>query len=67
MTPQSPIPSRRELLRRSGVLAVVTKRPGASEEASAEDAFDIHVCLTEEGGVYADLWAAFVGDTEYAA
>ena len=53
MTPQSPIPSRRELLRRSGVLAVVTKRPDASEEASAEDAFDIHVCLTEEGGVYA--------------
>jgi len=26
-----------------------------------------HDELLEEGGVYADLWAAFVGDTEYAA
>ena len=23
--------------------------------------------LLEEGGVYANLWAAFIGDTEYAA
>ena len=52
-SPEAPIPSRRELLRRSGVLAVVTKRPGAPEDALAEDAFDIHVCLTEAGGVYA--------------
>jgi ATP-binding cassette, subfamily B, bacterial len=26
-----------------------------------------HDELLEEGGVYADLWAAFIGDTEYAA
>jgi ATP-binding cassette subfamily B protein len=26
-----------------------------------------HDELLEEGGIYADLWAAFVGDTEYAA
>ena len=52
-SPESPLPSRRELLRRSGVLAVVTKRPGAPEGAAAEDALDIHVCLTDEGGLYA--------------
>ncbi len=26
-----------------------------------------HDELLDEGGVYADLWAAFIGDTEYAA
>jgi nicotinate dehydrogenase subunit B len=42
-------PSRRTLLQRSGVLAVVSARPGAD----ADDAFDIHVCLTDDGEVYA--------------
>lgn len=45
--------SRRDLLRRSGVLAVVTPRPGADGTAGPEEAFDLHLCLTEEGGVYA--------------
>jgi ABC-type transport system involved in Fe-S cluster assembly fused permease/ATPase subunit len=26
-----------------------------------------HAELVERGGVYADLWAAFIGETEYAA
>ncbi|MBH0239139.1 molybdopterin cofactor-binding domain-containing protein [Methylobrevis albus] len=39
-------PSRRDLLRRSGVLAVVTPRAGA-----AADDPDIQVCLTDDGAV----------------
>lgn len=45
--------SRRELLRRSGVLAVVARRPGMIAASAPEDALDLHLCLTEEGGVYA--------------
>jgi nicotinate dehydrogenase subunit B len=39
-------PLRQALLRRGGVLAIVTPRPG-------EAASDIHVCLTADGQVYA--------------
>ncbi len=45
--------SRRALLRRSGILAVVTAKPDAPKTASSEDTFDIHVCLTDEGDVHA--------------
>lgn len=45
-------PSRQTLLRGSGVLAVVTLRPGVPAD-SDEDHLDIHVCLTGEGGIYA--------------
>lgn len=51
--PQPGAISRRELLRRSGVLAIVTGRPGAKASDAPEDAFDLHLCLTEDGGVYA--------------
>ncbi|AMJ60370.1 molybdopterin cofactor-binding domain-containing protein [Bosea sp. PAMC 26642] len=45
--------SRRELLRRSGVLAVVARRPGTADSEAPEDAFDLHLCLTDDGGIYA--------------
>jgi nicotinate dehydrogenase subunit B len=51
--PQPGAVSRRELLRRSGVLAIVTPRPGAGGADAPEDAFDLHLCLTDEGAVYA--------------
>jgi nicotinate dehydrogenase subunit B len=47
------IPSRRELLKRSGVFAVVTPRRGADPTASEDDPLDIYVCLTDDGGIYA--------------
>ncbi|MET1029142.1 MAG: molybdopterin cofactor-binding domain-containing protein [Dongiaceae bacterium] len=46
-------PSRRDLLQRSGILAVVTPRPGMESAADPEGAFDIHVCLTDDGEIYA--------------
>lgn len=49
-----PRPSRRELLKRSGILAVVAPRQGAAQEGAApEETFDIHVCVTAEGRVVA--------------
>jgi nicotinate dehydrogenase subunit B len=48
----TPAPSRRALLKRSGVLAVVTAKPEA-QQGTAEETLDIHVCLTDEGRVYA--------------
>ncbi len=45
--------SRRQLLMRSGVLAIVTRRPGSQDDSSPEDAFDLHICLTEDGGLFA--------------
>ena len=48
-----PIPPRRELLKRSGVLAVVAAKPNAAQGANPEDALDIYVSLTADGGVYA--------------
>jgi nicotinate dehydrogenase subunit B len=46
-------PSRRALLRRSGILAVVTAKPDARRDGTAEDTLDLHVCLTDEGRIYA--------------
>ena len=46
-------PSRRELLKRGGVIAVVSPRKGAPAGAAPEDGLDIHVCLTAEGRVLA--------------
>ena len=53
--PQPGAVSRRALLQRSGVLAVVSPRPAsAAAVADAPEAdFDLHLCLTEEGEVYA--------------
>ena len=52
MTP--PPPSRRQLLKRSGILAVVSPRNGeAQNDTSPEDALDIYVCLTAESRVVA--------------
>ncbi|PSM15824.1 aldehyde dehydrogenase [Nitratireductor sp. StC3] len=45
-------PSRRSLLRRSGILAVTTPRPAGGQDTSEEDRFDIHVCLTDQGHIY---------------
>lgn len=53
MQTANPLPSRRALLQRSGILAVVTKPPDATDSTPAEDVFDIHLCLTQEGQVYA--------------
>jgi nicotinate dehydrogenase subunit B len=47
------VPLRRELLKRSGVLAVVTPRVGAGTAAGKDDALDIYVCLTDDGDIYA--------------
>src|SRR5690242_6507032 len=48
-----PIPPRRDLLKRSGVLAVVAEKPNAVHGAPPEDALDVYVSLTDDGGVYA--------------
>jgi nicotinate dehydrogenase subunit B len=55
LTEQTPsLPSRRDLLKRSGVLAVVAPRNGqARSDAAPEDALDIYVCVTAEGRVIA--------------
>lgn len=45
--------SRRNLLRRSGILAVVTPRPVVATQIQEEDSLDIHVCLTDQGRIYA--------------
>ena len=50
---KAPALSRRELLRRSGVLAVVTPRAGAPADAAEEETLDIYVCLTDEGRILA--------------
>jgi nicotinate dehydrogenase subunit B len=44
---------RRRLLRRSGILAVGEWRAGKSDSDVAEDDFEVHVLLTEEGKVHA--------------
>ena len=49
----NPIPARRELLKRSGVLAVVAGKPNAVEGTPLEDALDVYVSLTDDGGIYA--------------
>src|ERR1700742_416524 len=46
-------PSRRDLLRGSGVLAVVTPRPAGQGPNPEEDCSDILVCLTDQGRIYA--------------
>jgi nicotinate dehydrogenase subunit B len=47
-------PSRRDLLKRSGILAVTAPRKGqAQTDAPPEDALDIYVCITAEGRVVA--------------
>ena len=49
-----PRPSRRDLLKGSGILAVVSPRKEAApNDTSPEDAFDVHVCLTTDGRVLA--------------
>ena len=55
MTTDSPSPaSRRDLLKRSGVLAVVAPRNGQRQaNAPPEDALNIYVCITAEGRVIA--------------
>lgn len=51
---EEPVNSARHiLLRRSGILAVVTPRPAAPTQTSQEDHFDIQVCLTDQGQIYA--------------
>lgn len=45
--------SRRDLLRRSGVLAVVAPRPGAAANAAPEEGLDLHLCLTADGDIFA--------------
>jgi nicotinate dehydrogenase subunit B len=50
---RDPVPARRELLKRSGVLAVVAGKPNAVQGAPPEDALDVYVSLTDDGGVYA--------------
>ncbi len=45
--------SRRELLRRSGTLAIVTRGRAASAPAGEEDTTDVLVCLTDEGDILA--------------
>jgi nicotinate dehydrogenase subunit B len=45
--------SRRELLKRSGVLAVVSPRKGAPDDGHPEEALDVHVCATAEGRILA--------------
>ena len=46
-------PSRRELLRRSGILAIVTPRPADATQTEEDDSLDIQVCLTDQGHIYA--------------
>ncbi|WP_186417185.1 molybdopterin cofactor-binding domain-containing protein [Bosea sp. CS1GBMeth4] len=45
--------SRKTLLKRAGVIAVVAPRKGAAADATSEDGLDLHVCLTAEGRVLA--------------
>ncbi len=55
MTMETPTPpSRRDLLKRSGILAVVSPRKGQTQtDAPPEDTLDIYVCITAEGRVIA--------------
>jgi nicotinate dehydrogenase subunit B len=52
MNEDTDTPSRRDLLRGSGVLAVVTPRPAAQGPDLVEDGSDILVCLTDQGRIY---------------
>lgn len=50
----APAPSRRDLLKRSGILAVVSPRKGVEQAGAApEDALDLHICVTAEGRILA--------------
>jgi nicotinate dehydrogenase subunit B len=52
-TPPLP-PSRRDLLKRSGILAVVSPRdPRVQDDAPPEDALDLYICITADGRVIA--------------
>ncbi len=53
MTGRAPPPSRRELLKRGGVIAVVSPRKDAPSDAGHEEGLDLHVCVTGEGRVFA--------------
>jgi nicotinate dehydrogenase subunit B len=53
VTQSVPPLSRRELLSRGGVIAVVSPRKHAPADAPPEDGLDVHVCLTAEGRVLA--------------
>jgi len=55
VTRETPSPaSRRDLLKRSGILAIVSPRDRQTpSEAPPEDALDIYVCVTAEGRVIA--------------
>lgn len=45
--------SRREVLKRSGVIAVVSPRKGVPPDSAPEDGLDVHVCITVEGRILA--------------
>lgn len=45
--------SRKALLQRAGVIAVVAPRKGAAADTPPEDGLDLHLCLTAEGRVIA--------------
>ena len=50
----TPPPPRRQLLKRSGILAVVSPRDGETQnDASDEETLDIYICLTAEGRIVA--------------
>ncbi len=53
MTEEAGVPSRKALLRGSGVLAVVTPRPVGVVQPAEEQELDIHVCLTDQGRIFA--------------
>jgi nicotinate dehydrogenase subunit B len=54
LTREPPPPSRRELLKRSGILAVISPRNGQTpDDAPPEDFLDIYVCITAEGRIVA--------------
>jgi nicotinate dehydrogenase subunit B len=54
LTGEPPPPSRRELLKRSGILAIISPRNGQTQsDAPPEEALDIYVCITAEGRVIA--------------
>ena len=45
--------TRKALLKRAGVIGVVSPRKGVAADAAPEDGLDLHVCLTAEGRVLA--------------
>lgn len=50
--PAAPL-SRKALLKRAGVIGVISPRKGAPVDAAPEDGLDLHVCLTAEGRIVA--------------